>query len=224
MLKLIICLINFIMMDNDRINRKENLLKAAEKLFAELGYDAVSTRAIAAKAGVNMAMLNYYFGSKDGLYKAIIEQSITEFHKKMGSREQNVPATERLFEFVENYADWSMPDNYLNRLMNRELTLQQRSDISEFILAGLLRTTNELKLIINDGIQEGSFRQVDTEMTCLSIFGTLNYLCNSIQTSSKLLNKNLNNADVVRGEIKDRMVVFLKDLLNAHLSINTQGI
>ena len=46
---------------------RERILKAAERLFAERGYDATSVRAIVAKARVNQAAINYHFAGKEGL-------------------------------------------------------------------------------------------------------------------------------------------------------------
>jgi AcrR family transcriptional regulator len=52
-------------------NTKERILNAAEKLFAEHGFDAASLRSITAEAGVNLAAVNYHFNSKDALIQAI---------------------------------------------------------------------------------------------------------------------------------------------------------
>lgn len=49
------------------------ILRAAEKLFAELGYDGATIRQIALAAKVPIALVNYHFGSKYGLYRAIFE-------------------------------------------------------------------------------------------------------------------------------------------------------
>jgi len=51
---------------------RERILKAAERLFAERGYDGTSIRAIVAKARVNQAAINYHFDGKDGLYHEVL--------------------------------------------------------------------------------------------------------------------------------------------------------
>jgi AcrR family transcriptional regulator len=51
---------------------RERIMKAAERLFAERGYDATSIRAIVAKARVNQAAINYHFDGKDGLYREVL--------------------------------------------------------------------------------------------------------------------------------------------------------
>ncbi|MGH8371597.1 MAG: TetR/AcrR family transcriptional regulator [Gammaproteobacteria bacterium] len=56
---------------------RARLQDAARALFAQHGYAAVSTRAVAEAAGVNPAMIHYYFGSKQGLYEAMISATFT---------------------------------------------------------------------------------------------------------------------------------------------------
>jgi len=51
---------------------RERIVKAAERLFAERGYEATSIRAIVAKARVNQAAINYHFAGKDGLYREVL--------------------------------------------------------------------------------------------------------------------------------------------------------
>ncbi|MBU2551363.1 MAG: CerR family C-terminal domain-containing protein [Proteobacteria bacterium] len=55
---------------------KTRILEAAETLFAEKGYAAVSVREITAAAGVHLAAVNYHFGSKKRLYFAMFEQRL----------------------------------------------------------------------------------------------------------------------------------------------------
>jgi AcrR family transcriptional regulator len=54
-------------------NVRERLLQAARELFLRYGYRAVSSRQIGAAAGVNFAMIRYYFGGKPGLYREILQ-------------------------------------------------------------------------------------------------------------------------------------------------------
>lgn len=54
------------------------LLAAASTAFAERGRDGASIRAISGAAGVSLAMVSHYFGNKDGLYEACIEQMYQE--------------------------------------------------------------------------------------------------------------------------------------------------
>ena len=56
-----------------RPDRRFAILLAAEKLFAQRGYNGVSIRQIAEEAGVPLALVGYYFGPKQDLFHAIFE-------------------------------------------------------------------------------------------------------------------------------------------------------
>jgi AcrR family transcriptional regulator len=55
---------------------RTRMVKAATRVFAEHGYDGASVRAIVAKAAVNQAAINYHFGSKEGLYRAVLHAAL----------------------------------------------------------------------------------------------------------------------------------------------------
>lgn len=59
-------------------NAKQKLLKVAAEEFANKGYNGASTRDIVNKAGMNISAISYYFGGKEGLYSAIMEEIVGE--------------------------------------------------------------------------------------------------------------------------------------------------
>ena len=62
------------------------LLAAARALFSEAGYDQVGVRDVAARAGVNAALVSRYFGSKKGLFEAAVADSFTVGNLLVGDR------------------------------------------------------------------------------------------------------------------------------------------
>ncbi len=55
---------------------KDRLLSVAEELFAEHGFERTSMRTLTTAAGANLAAVNYHFGSKEGLYRAVFERRV----------------------------------------------------------------------------------------------------------------------------------------------------
>lgn len=64
------------------LDTKEKILDAAEHLFARDGFHATSLRAITSHAGVNLAAVNYHFGSKDALLEAVFERRLIPLNEK----------------------------------------------------------------------------------------------------------------------------------------------
>lgn len=70
---------------------KQKILDAAESLFAENGFEATSVRFITAVAGVNLASVNYYFGSKDNLIVEVLSRAIKPLNQqRMGLLEKEL--------------------------------------------------------------------------------------------------------------------------------------
>jgi AcrR family transcriptional regulator len=82
---------------------RERIMKAAERLFAESGYDGTSIRAIVAKAKVNQAAINYHFDGKDGLYREVLRNAfrgLTENQLSHAEELKSMSPAEALSQFV----------------------------------------------------------------------------------------------------------------------------
>ena len=78
-------------------------MRAAERLFAESGYDGTSIRAIVAKAKVNQAAINYHFDGKDGLYREVLRvafRALTEHQLAHAEELKSMSREEALSQFV----------------------------------------------------------------------------------------------------------------------------
>jgi AcrR family transcriptional regulator len=82
---------------------RDRIIKAAERLFAEHGYEGTSIRAIVAKARVNQAAINYHFDGKDGLYREVLRAAFKALTENQLAHAEEVKTMSReaaLTEFI----------------------------------------------------------------------------------------------------------------------------
>jgi AcrR family transcriptional regulator len=207
-------------MEKEKTDKKDHILDVAEKIFSELGYDGASTRTISGEAGVNMAMLNYYFGSKEGLYLAVFERKISAFRtllQNIGS-DDSISAWDKMERCIDNYVERIITNNCFQKLINRELSLNKRSEITDKMTSILMTNVYEFKKIIQDGIDNGQFHSdADQELVVLTIFGTKNYIVNSPHIVSRLLGIDTLEDTFLEDKLKPRMKVYMKRLIKSYL-------
>ncbi|WP_183565488.1 TetR/AcrR family transcriptional regulator [Mucilaginibacter sp. SP1R1] len=207
-------------MDKDKIDKKDHILDVAEKVFSELGFDGASTRMISGEAGVNMAMLNYYFGSKEGLFLAIFERKISSFRALLQNigNDESMSAWDKLDKCIDNYIERIIVNNCFHKLINRELSLNKRWSLSDKITEILMVNVLELKKIIDEGIATGVFNgDIDVPLVISTIFGTKNFIINMPQLSSLILAHDIRDEKFMEEELKPRVKTYMKRLLKAYL-------
>ncbi len=71
------------LMDKSRLNTKNRIIDSAEELFAERGFVETSLRVITTRANVNLASVNYHFGSKKSLIQAVFDRYLSQFFSNL---------------------------------------------------------------------------------------------------------------------------------------------
>jgi TetR/AcrR family transcriptional regulator len=145
------------------------ILRAAERIFAEAGLAGARTDAIAAAAGVNKAMLYYYFKSKDGLYRAVLEANIEEFHRQ--AREvlsSDGSAGEIVLRYVGNHFDFIGARPYYSRLFQR-LIMAGDAGVARIIQTHFIPLSKMFVSVIERGVRSGEFHALDARHTAISL-------------------------------------------------------
>ncbi|MGL6352039.1 MAG: TetR/AcrR family transcriptional regulator [Aeromonas sp.] len=90
-----------------KIDTKNRILDAAEVLFAERGFADTSLRLITSEADVNLASVNYHFGSKKELIQAVLDRYLSLFMPDLDGRLQVLMAQEQLtlLQLFESFVD-----------------------------------------------------------------------------------------------------------------------
>jgi TetR/AcrR family transcriptional regulator len=145
------------------------ILAAAGRIFAKSGLAGARTDAIAAAAGVNKALLYYYFKSKESLYEAVIEDHFCEFNRQaLEVLTVSGPARDILLRYVSLHFDFiSARHRYASfhqQLMMAGGKLTERL-VNKYFKP---RSAAFLKLL-ERGMRDGEFRRADRFHTAMSV-------------------------------------------------------
>ena len=144
---------------------EEKIISAARKLFTQKGYDATKTRDIAKEAGINLALLNYYFRSKEKLFEMIMKENMGKFMEVISSIVNNEETTieKKIEALVNNYIDMlmlfpDMPLFVMNHLRHDSERLEMRQrfmgshfmkQIQNAMKSGEIAPMNPMNIMLN---------------------------------------------------------------------------
>ena len=157
--------------DDAKADTEERILEAALSIFASKGKDGARMQEIADEAGINKAMLHYYFRSKEKLYEAVFKDVFRQFTLHHSSAVQDgttFAQTLRLFIDAFIRAIQEKPD--IVRLMVNE-NLSGGNTIGRIITGADHENTppSILKMKLEEAIQRGEIRQVHPDHTLLTV-------------------------------------------------------
>jgi len=207
-------------------DKREHILNVAEELFAEKGFDGTSVRDIAQQAGVNLAMISYYFGSKEKLLESLIELRAGYAYGILEelNKDESLSQWDKVDRLVDFYVDRIIHNMKFHTIMWQESSARSE-EIKNRTIGIKLRNLEQITKIIADGQQKKLFRQVDIPMTVGTIMGTISYYTHSKAYSCVTL--------AMQEDIKDeqyhqrlatRLKAHLKRLLRAHLDIRNDSL
>jgi AcrR family transcriptional regulator len=197
---------------------RENILNAAEELFAERGFDNTSVRQLATKAKVNVAMISYYFGSKEKLFETLIEDRTSFLRERIHALNlEEISSWSKVNMMVDFFVERFFEKHTMHRILHREMGMNNRSKLTEAIGNTLAKNANELRQLINDGIKKKEFRKIDTEMLMASFIGTLWQVIGSYSLTCKVLGQKPEKSGVPNAEVRTRLKAHLKELFQVYL-------
>ncbi len=152
------------------------IISAAGSLFAEHGFAATGVQQIADAAGVNKAMLYYYFRSKAGLYDELISEGMKVISEAVRIMEisKDLPIDERLKIFLTKYLSLASEQPELARIVFRE-TLGLGESMRKALAAKVRESAKRLAAVLESARLNGELKKdVDTSLCAYSIFGMAN--------------------------------------------------
>ena len=192
--------------------KQMQIMEVAEDLFAEKGFNGTSIRDIAERAQVNLAMVSYYFGSKEKLLEALFAYRGESMKVKLEGivEKPGHTALEKVNLLIDNYIEKVMKQQCFHRILAREQVLNTTGTTAELILQ--MKKTNQeiIGRLIHEGQRNGEFRKnVDISLMVATLIGTAYNL-----VTTKHYYRDLNNLKDVSDEEFEKI---LRKKLSTHL-------
>jgi TetR/AcrR family transcriptional regulator len=155
----------------------EKLLQAAHDLLVERAGQGASVSEICARAQVNVAMVKYCFGNKDGLLDALLERAL----RRLAGELERLSAAElapeaklrrHVGEIVRNYVRYP----YVNRLMNERLLAADPESVDRISQSFAIPAREFYATLLAAGLQDGAWRQLDPTLFFFSVVGLCEFL------------------------------------------------
>ncbi|WP_374541266.1 TetR/AcrR family transcriptional regulator [Flavobacterium sp.] len=173
-------------------SKQIDILNVSLKLFAEKGFDGTSIRDIAKAADINVAMVSYYFGSKENLLEAIIIYRVSDFRMILENLQTElISPIEKIKKYVSFYVNMLFQNKDFYQLVHFEMVNQKRAcDFSAF---SEIKKKN-LKLlqnIIEEGQKDGEFKSnCNSLLIPALVIGTFSQIYNNKKFYIEMLNLN----------------------------------
>ena len=146
-------------MENEKENissTEQQILEAAQNVFLEKGMDGARMQEIADRAGINKALLHYYFRTKDKLFLTIFRNLIGNLFKKINLQLQT---NDDVFEFIEKFVSTYLSllgrNTYLPNFIINEMNRNHQNIVQIFESENLIQYKSKLDAMIDKSVAEG---------------------------------------------------------------------
>ncbi len=142
-------------------NTEQKIFDAATELFLEKGVDRTSVREIASKAGINLALMNYYFRSKENLFDAIFSQLVKKNSEELiRILDSDLELEEKIRQYVHVYINM-LSENPLLVSFVMAILHRSRERITEMKAISSLYATEQFTKQLIDEAKKGNIRRTD---------------------------------------------------------------
>ncbi len=201
---------------------RARILHAALHEFAAEGVEGARTDAIARAAGVNKALLYYYFHNKEALYGAALDQVFSGLAAAVGEAlDRDLPPREKVLAWARAHFDYIASEPIYPRVVLREMMRAGRAGsphIRRIAQKYLRPIQKRLMELFREGISRGAFRSVDAQHFVVSVVA-MNVFYFS---SAPMLRQMLRDDPLSRERVAQRRAAVL-DTISAALFTGLDG-
>jgi TetR/AcrR family transcriptional regulator len=179
--------------DSDKT--RANILATATRIFAELGLAGARTDVIAKSAGVNKALLYYYFKSKEALYEAVVEEHFRRFNEQaMAVLNSKESARRVLLQYVNVHFDFIAQHHQAAPLFQQFMMAGGKR--SERLIQKYFKPRSEaVGKLLERGMRAREFRRTDQFHTAVSIISLIVFYFSAAPVLQLLGHSNAHSAE-----------------------------
>ena len=198
-------------------DKQIQILEVAELLFAEKGFDGTSIRNIAKEAKINIAMVSYYFGSKERLLESLIFYRTSDLKNQLENLlHEDIEPIEKINKLIELYINRINSNRGIYRILHFEFTAKKRDQ--NLLAFSELKKGNlkSLEAIIQEGQNKGVFRKdIIIPLITPTILGTFFHFHMNKPFFENLLN--LKTEDLYNNYVKTNLTKHIQQTIKALL-------
>lgn len=201
-------------------DKQLQILETAERLFAGKGFDGTSVRDIADEAGVNVAMISYYFRSKEKLMETLFEQRMGHIKMRVESllKDDSLTPFQKMEILADEHIDRVMHRQQFHKIMFCEQILNKNPFIIRMVNDLKMRNLAVISKLIQDGQKKGVFKKkIDIVMLLTTMYGTVSHMLVSQDYYREFNNLQEIPDDEFRDTMKKRLSNHIKVLFKAIL-------
>lgn len=158
------------MSESKKDNTEEKILEAAQSVFVEKGMDGARMQEIANEAGINKALLHYYFRTKEKLFEAIFKSVFQQILPNlMEMVYSEVPFEEKLDEFVDKYITILMKNPFVPTFILKEMN--RDPDFLASILKNNGLQPQKIFDMFEKEMEAGKIRKMDPRDLLVNVLG-----------------------------------------------------
>ena len=204
----------------EHTDKKEIILAAAEELFSEQDFDAVSVRDLAKRANVNIAMISYYFGSKEKLLEELIGRKMETSQAALRQiAADGMSPWDKMITIIGMYVDKLVDSRKFQKVVNRELSTNVRPQLRESMMTKMRVNREFIIGVMQEGVDQKIFREdADIEMVMMSLFATISQIIGSSYHTCEMFQKKSED-ELYTNQFKERVKTYFKDILSYYLLI-----
>lgn len=159
--------------DNKNDSTEQRIFDAAHEVFTQKGMDGAKMQDIAEKAGINKALLHYYYRTKEKLYeavaKAVINRAVPAVRKVL---ESDLPLHDKLFGFIDTYMGIIRMNPFIPLFIISEVNKHPQHFIDKILPADLPKPHNFIRQV-EEAIERGEIRAVAPRHLILNVISLI---------------------------------------------------